>query len=273
MTDASECPQCEGTGLIKVESRDGRDTYKRCECYFNAQRDSLNFGVPKRFADKTFDNFSAGRYRENRVAYNTLTRALRSAQQFAEGYPVVDRKGLLLHGGAIGKMTHLAVGMLKVLMTKGLSCLFCGYPELLRNLQDQRFAESGAEDRGRSLDLQLRTVDVLLLDSLGEHRRTPWVVDAVNELIKYRYDHDKGLIVTTTLPLAGVPRRGPAEVLEQRTYNPMRDTLADRIGSECAARLLEHCAAVSMAEPEPALAVGRTGADYPARSGSRPNRP
>lgn len=273
MTDASECPRCEGTGLIKVEARDGRDTYKRCECYFNAQRDSLNFGVPKRFADKTFDNFSAGRYRENRVAYNTLTHALRTAQQFADEYPVVDRKGFLLHGGAIGKMTHLAVGMLKVLMANSFSCLFCGYPELLRNLQDQRFAESGAEDRGRGLDLQLRTVDVLLLDSLGEHRRTPWVVDAVSELIKYRYDHDKGLIVTTTLPLADVTRRGPAEVLEQRTYNPMRDTLADRIGSECAARLLEHCALVSMAEPKPVPAVGRTGADYPVGSGSRPNRP
>ena len=272
MTDASECTRCEGTGLVKVEARDGRDTYKRCTCYFQAQRDSVNFGVPKRFADKTLDNFSAGRYRENRAAYNTLTRALRSAKQFADGYPIVDHKGLLLHGGTIGKMTHLAVGMLKVLMERGLNCLFCGYPELIRNLQDQRFSESGAEDRGRSLDLHLRSVDVLFVDSLGEHRRTPWVVDAVSELIKYRYDNDKGLIVTTTLPLAGVQRYEPAEI-EQRAYSPMQDTLADRIGTDCAARLFEHCATVSMAEPRPVPTKGRRASDYLGRSGTRAATP
>lgn len=272
MTDASECPRCEGTGLVKVEGRDGRDAYKRCTCYFQARRDSVNFGVPKRFADRTLDNFSAGRYRENRAAYNTLTRALRSAQQFADGYPVVDHKGLLLHGGAIGKMTHLAVGMLKILMARGFSCLFCGYPELLRNIQDQRFAESGAEDRGRNLDQHLRSVDVLLVDSLGEHRRTPWVVDAVSEVIKHRYDHDKGLIVTTSLPLAGILRQEPAEV-EQRAYRPMQDSLADRIGQECAARLLEHCAAIPMAEPAPVPAKGRAAAGYPVRSGTRATTP
>ena len=272
MTDASECPRCEGTGLVKVEARDGRDSYKRCTCYFQAQRDSVNFGVPKRFADKTLDNFSAGRYRENRAAYNTLTRALRSAQQFADGYPVVDHKGLLLHGGAVGKMTHLAVGMLKALMARGFSCLFYGYPELLRNIQDQRFAESGAEDRGRGLDQHLRSVDVLLVDSLGEHRKTPWVVDAVSEVIKYRYDHDKGLIVTTTLPLAGVPRQDPGEVA-QRAYNPMQDTLADRIGPECAARLFEHCTPIPMAEPPPVPAEGRAAAGYSPRSGTRATSP
>lgn len=248
MTDASECPQCEGTGLVKVEANDGRDTYKRCECYFQAQRDSVNFGVPKRFADKTLDNFRAGGYNKNRAAYNTLTHALRTAKTFADEYPLVDHKGILLHGGSIGKMTHLAVGMLKILVAKGLSCLYCGYPELLRNFQDQRFWEGGSEDRGRSLDLHLRTVDVLVVDSLGEHRRTSWVVDAVGEVIKHRYDYDKGLIVTTTQPLEGIPRQEPT-VFEQRAYNPMQDTLADRIGPECAARLFEHCVAVSMAEP------------------------
>ena len=272
MTDASECPRCEGTGLVKVEAPDGRDTYKRCACYFQAQRDSVNFGVPKRFADRTLDDFSAGRHGENRAAYNTLTHALRSAQQFVKGYPIVDHKGLLLHGGAVGKMTHLAVGMLKGLMARGFSCLFYGYPELLRNIQDQRFAESGAEDRGRNLDQHLRSVDVLLVDSLGEHRRTPWVIDAVSEVIKYRYDHDKGLIVTTTLPLAGVPRPEPGEVA-QRAYNPMQDTLADRIGQECAARLLEHCVPISMAEPEPIPAKGRAAAGYSPRPGPRTAMP
>lgn len=262
MTDALECSRCEGTGLIKVEAPDGRDTYKRCTCYFESQRDSVNFGVPKRFADKTLDNFKAGGYNTNRAAYHTLTHALSSAKRFADDYPLVDHKGMLLHGGSIGKMTHLAVGMLKILVEKGLSCLYCGYPELLRSFQEQRFSETGAEDRGRGLDLHLRNVDVLVVDSLGEHRRTSWVVDAVGEVIKHRYDNDKGLIVTTTQPLAGILRQEPT-VFEQRAYNPMRDTLEDRIGPECAARLFEHCVAVSMAEP-PVPAERLT--DHPLRS-------
>ena len=270
MAVKAECERCDGTRWIRAGDASGFDAYERCECYLREQRDSsyARIGLPPRFQDKTFDNFSAGSPRTNRIAYNTLIRALKQAQNFATDFPAIEKRGLLLHGGTVGRMTHIAVGALRALAERGFSCLYCDYQDLVQTLQERRDPGESA-DRGRELGIRIREVDMLVLDSLGECRRTPWVLDTIGSVIKHRYAHDKGLIVTTGLPLDAPSIDETERFQEMRAYNPVQDTLADRIGTGSLSRLFEHCTPVLMAVPDADPQQDPAGRPYSPRGRSR----
>ncbi len=245
-----ECPKCDGTTWITVESPQG-PVATRCECFGRDVRAAPygGLGLPPRFRTATFDNFSAGSANEDRAAYNTLIAALRKAQNFAADFPVCAQKGLLFHGGSPAKMTHLAVAALKALTDRGLSCFFCDYQELLDALRPRSEPESASSARASEFRVLIAQVDVLLVDSLGAHRRTEWVADTVGGIIRSRYNHEKGLIATTNWPLE---RTRPAHGQEASGYQEQNvpfsepETLEERIGSESKWRLVEHCAPVSL---------------------------
>ena len=245
-----ECPKCDGTTWITVESPEG-PVATRCECFRQDAREApyADLGLPARFSAATFDNFSAGSAKEDRDSYNTLIAALRNAQNFAAEFPVCAKKGLLFHGGSPSNMTHLAAAALKALSDRGLSCFFCDYQEALEALRPRHDPESDASARAAEISTRIARVDVLLLDSLGSHRRTEWVTDMVGGIIRTRYNHEKGLIATTSLPLEGTRSalaRERSRHQEMGVHSSEPESLAERIGSESVWRLVEHCTAVSL---------------------------
>ena len=245
-----ECPRCDGTTWITVESPQGTVAV-RCECFRRDERATpyASVGLPARFRANTFDNFSAGGANEDRATYNTLIAALRTAQNFAADFPLCTQKGLLFHGGSPAKMTHLAVAALKALADRGLSCFFCDYQELLSALRPRNDLESASSARANEIRVRIAQVDVLLLDSLGAHRRTEWVADTVGGIIRSRYNNEKGLIATTSWPLEGTRSAQDREASGYQgmsVASPEPETLAERIGPENIWRLVEHCSPVSL---------------------------
>ena len=252
------CEKCQGTGWIRVETSRGLAA-ERCQCYRDEVQDSryLKLGLPPRVAGLDFENFSAGDYFKERVKWKILTAAMHRAKNFADEFPICKRRGLLFHGGPITQMTHLAVATLKRFIDRGFDCMFCDYQLLLETLLERNDRNTATAASSKAFSRRILDVDVLLIDSLGEHRPTGWTLDTIGGIIKHRYYNERCLLATTGLSLKGdrkVPRSGFQEL---RAYKPWRDTLSDRIGQESVHRLLEHCDQVCITVPTPVDGPGK----------------
>src|ERR1700723_1657448 len=123
---ADICIVCEGSGL-RVVQEGGRQVARPCECRVErrAARMLERARIPKRYEHCTLADFET----EYSGADRSLRAARLMARRFVEGYPVeTDGKGLLLTGDiGVGK-THIAVGLLKELVTgRGVQGLFYDY--------------------------------------------------------------------------------------------------------------------------------------------------
>jgi len=151
--------------------------------------------------------------------------------------------------GEIGTgKTHLAVGIIKELIrTKGVSCLFYDYRELLKEIQNSYSPSVQATEFGI-----LRPVfdaEVLVIDELGGQTTSEWVWDTVSLIINTRYNDQKPVIITTNFQdLPAAPAIGPNESVDQfRAKSAARKyTLGDRVGDRMLSRLHEMCRIIKM---------------------------
>src|SRR6266699_6305191 len=126
---AEVCSVCGGTGW-KFSGPDRRVV--RCDCRLKTRAVSLLAAarIPKRYEHCELSNF------EFDGPHARLMQARMAACKFVEEYPL-ENFGLLLIGSiGVGK-THLAVGIIKELVgSKGITCLFYDYRELLKQIQN-----------------------------------------------------------------------------------------------------------------------------------------
>ncbi|MDA1312724.1 MAG: ATP-binding protein [Acidobacteria bacterium] len=238
MPARADCPACGGTGWKEV-NKGGVAAVARCGCANVERQGSLldRAGIPERFAQSNFDNFSLRR--DHPIDSRPLEDALVASKGYAREYPLAPKPGLMLQGPpGVGK-THLACAALKGLAERGFECLFFDYQNLLDRIRAGYNPTAGTSEREAytsALDKE-----VLLLDDLGSHRVTDWVWDVVTSIINHRYNAKKALIVTTNLPdeATGGRRTNPAA----KDYN-VKDTLEDRIGPRARSRLYEMCKVV-----------------------------
>jgi DNA replication protein DnaC len=110
------CPICNDLGLRAIE-RDGIRYMEPCDCRLQrrASRRLEQARIPRRYEHCSLDNYETKFASANR----SLSAALLQARKFVESYPLeTDDKGLLITGTiGVGK-THLAVGILKALVTE-----------------------------------------------------------------------------------------------------------------------------------------------------------
>jgi DNA replication protein DnaC len=229
------CPLCEGTGWKTIiRGKDRRVT--RCDCQLRARAQSLlaSARIPKRYEHCELSEFDT----RFEGANPALEHALFEAKAFVAGYPI-EATGLLLIGNiGVGK-THLAVGVMKELITnKGSACLFYDYRELLKQIQNSY------NDSVKATELDvLRPVfdaEVLVLDELGAVKPTEWVWDTVSLILNTRYNDNRTTIITTNFddkpPGAVAGARGAAR----------EETLGDRIGERMRSRLHEMCRIIKL---------------------------
>ena len=258
----ARCDKCHGTGWNRVETSRGLAA-ERCQCYRDEVKDAryLKLGLPPRVAKLSFDNFSAGDYFKERAKHRILVAAMNTAKSFADEYPLCKRKGLLFHGGPVTQMTHLAVATLKRFIDRGFDCMFCDYQLLLETLIQRSDRDSATAASSKEFARRVLDVDVLLIDSLGEHRRTGWTTDLIGGVIKHRYFHERCLLATTGLSLhlsiEGMQHQMTSEARYAR-QKAWPDTLSDRIGQESFDRLSEHCEKICITVPELAAGAAQT---------------
>ncbi|MBI3896022.1 MAG: ATP-binding protein [Acidobacteria bacterium] len=233
---SGECVLCGGTGWRPVEKK-GQRAVEVCQCRQQPHDEDWwldRAHIPRRYRQCDFEDF----YNPNNNP--SLQMALVKSRGFAEQYPLVKAGLLFLGNPGVGK-THLAVAILKKLMIqKGMECLFCSFQELLQQIRDS-YNPVSLSTEYQVLHPVLET-ELVVIDDLGANRVSDWVEDTVTHILNYRYNQKKATLLTSNLP------DDPEEVKERGPSGKYRigDTLEDRIGKRVRSRLYEMCEEVKI---------------------------
>jgi len=235
---ASLCERCGGIGF-EIVSRDGKEFAQACSCRRAAGTagDALFAAcrIPARYEHCTFANFEP--YPASRAG------ALEKCLRYAGGYPYVgatdEGLGLLLTGTSGAGKTHLAVAVLRELVTgKGARGQFWDFHSLIREIRNSYNDQTHTTE----LDVLAPVVeaDVLLLDDLGAWKMTDWMVDTLFYILNGRYMAKRATIITTNF------QDKPAGVSRNDDSFRRTEYLVDRIGVPLRSRLLEMCLVVEI---------------------------
>lgn len=237
--EVAVCPVCNGTGWKPLKNK----RVAPCECKVESRIARLlqQAAIPRRYDSCTIASYVTG-------GNSSCENAKLKAEEFSRLYPA-EKKGLMFVGRpGVGK-THLAVGIIRELVTKKqVSCLFCDYRELLENIKNSYDASSQTS----SMEV-LRPVfesEVLVLDDLGAVVSTGWVWDTVSLILNRRYKDERTTIITTNFPdgpAAGALASDSDTTLSGAARRANREqTLGDRITERMRSRVHEMCKVVTL---------------------------
>ncbi len=241
------CEHCEDTGWIRVAER-GTTVARRCDCHADRAQESryAKLGLPPRLAGLSFATMEFPSYRLDSPSYNKAHDVVRRARRFADQFPAGKSRGLLLHGDDVHRASEIGVATLKLIADKGLDCLYFDYQGLMQALAARSHAGSRSAEIGHRIARSILRTDVLMIDAVGERRVTDWGIDTTAALIKYCYLNNRGLILTTTLPLQSRAEQALPGTQRMLAAAGSEDSLAARLGWQTYERIRSICDLVSV---------------------------
>ena len=143
----------------------GKRSAEPCECQHERRLHTLlkRAQIPQRYAGCTLDSFTPS---------PDLFLAHNYARRFTEIYPGEnDGTGLLFTGSVGAGKTHLAVGILQVLiLEKGVAGLFCGYRDVLKAITNSYNPQVAVTEA--DVLRPIFEAEVLVIDELGAAKVT-----------------------------------------------------------------------------------------------------
>lgn len=175
-----KCSKCEDRGYLINQNNE----VSWCECREQklAKERIEKSGLSNRFEKNRFNNYKASNYQRQ----NAIETCLKYIKNFDE------RKSLLLTGQVGSGKTHLAIATCHVLLKK----VGVRYADFVNEIARMKFNQLDQEDFTKSLD-KYRNVTVLFIDDLYKGDTSPATQRIVQDIVNYRYNNDKAMVITT----------------------------------------------------------------------------
>ena len=221
-------------GMLPANTQLNSTNYAReCSCVAErrTQRLITAANIPPRYWDSTLENYDT----HFPGADDSLSVARMFAEKFVADFLTDDKKGLLIHGDIGTGKTHLAVSIIRELITRyGIGCVFVDQQELFKEIQYTY--SNRAEETERQVLAPVLKSEVIVLDDMGLVKLSDWAAEMVSLILTTRYNKRLTTIITTNYPNRFVPvKMGNVEPIKHDT------TLGDRISDRALSRLNECC--------------------------------
>jgi DNA replication protein DnaC len=193
---------------------DGLELPKDLQAQLVAQMRLRESNIPPKYMGKTLESFKTHGNKKRKELLDL-------AEMYINGFSDKDKTkhlGLMFVAPTGAGKTHLATSILKGVIRKGYSGVYCNVPRMLEMMRELMFDRANYDDGG--FLARCETCDLLALDDLGGETVSGWVQDRLYLLINRRYENVGRTIVTT---------------------NCDEKTLRERIGERVESRLSEMC--------------------------------
>jgi DNA replication protein DnaC len=158
------------------------------------------------------DNFQAAK------GERELGEILKAARAYANSFNSSEPLGLLLRGIPGSGKTHIAVGIMHIVLQRGYTARYDNFSDLLSRIRES-FSPDSDWSEAELLE-NVNKADLLVLDDLGAESTSDWVRDRLYLIINRRYESGRAVIITT---------------------NCDEHELSARVGERTASRLCEMC--------------------------------
>jgi len=185
------CPICKDAGVI---FKDGIAYICDCqlEKIINARKEKA--GITPYLRKQTFDSFDIDLFNDKKRMIAIRDVAEKFVDDITKGR---DTSGLLFEGTVGSGKTFLAASVANRLVEMDVDVRFVVVPDFLDEIKDTFRKDS--ETSERDLMDEVKNAVVLILDDLGAHNYTDWSVKVIFDILNYRLNYEKPLIVTTNL--------------------------------------------------------------------------
>ncbi|MBS3873806.1 MAG: ATP-binding protein [Firmicutes bacterium] len=187
---------------------------KPCHCRQQAELAHLlgNSGLPPKLRTQTFARFDLSWYSGSMMTplgiseRHCASYALNTCQKFvASVMEGQERSGLFISGEpGLGK-TFLLSSICNSLLAARVPTLYVVFCDLIAAIKDTFNAESSGTTESRIMTAA-READVLLLDDLGAEQVTEFVTNRLFDIVNYRCNHQKPLVVSSNLKVSEIGR-------------------------------------------------------------------